>query len=283
MVLESLVTPFKAERSPWEMFFIGILYATVALFISIQIFEKMAGLIAVFLTVMASLPITFNAIKLEEQKDTLNMNQGALFREHWRALSFFMFLFLGVMVAFSLWYIFLPPDVINQLFAIQIETIRNINTNAVSGSVPNLDVFSVIFLNNLKVLLFCILFAFFYGAGMIFILVWNASVIAVAMGAFVRNGLAFYGEATGLLKVGAYVHVFSLGLLRYMVHGVPEIISYFIGGLAGGIISVAVVKHDFRTKNFEKILVDSANLILLSVVILFVAAVLEIYITPMLL
>ncbi len=282
MVLESLVTPFKAEKSPWEMFFVGILYATVALFISMQIFEKMAGLISVFLTVMACIPITLSAMKLEEEKDTLNIGERLLFKEHWKALSFFLFLFLGIMVAFTLWYVFLPPEIINDLFAIQIDTIRNINTNSVSGAIPSLDVFGVIFLNNIKVLLFCVLFAFFYGAGMIFILVWNASVIAVAMGAFVRNGLALYSAATGIAKIGAYFHVFSLGLLRYMVHGIPEIVAYFIGGLAGGIISVAVVRHDFRTKHFEKILIDGATLLLVSVGVLFLAAILEIYVTPML-
>jgi uncharacterized membrane protein SpoIIM required for sporulation len=282
MVLESLVTPFKAEKSPWEMFFVGILYATVALFISIQIFEKMAGLIAVFLTVMACLPVTFNAIKLEEQKDTLNLSQRDILREHGRALSFFMFLFLGVMVAFTMWYLFLPPEVINELFAVQIDTIRSINSNSMSGAVPSLGIFSVIFLNNIKVLIFCVLFAFFYGAGMIFILTWNASVIAVAIGAFVRSGLADYAGVFGTQKFLAYFHVFALGMLRYMIHGIPEIVSYFIGGMAGGIISVAVVKHDFRTKHFEKIALDAANLVVLSIVILFLAAVIEVYLTPVL-
>ncbi len=280
MVLESLITPFKAEKTPWEMFFIGILYTTVALFISIQIFEKMAGLIAVFLTVMAALPVTFNAIKLEEEKDTLNLEEKTLLREHWRALSFFMFLFLGVLVAFTLWYLFLPPSVINNLFAVQIETIKSINSNAVSGAIPYSNVFSLIFMNNLKVLFSCILFAFFYGAGMLFILVWNASVIAVAIGAFVRNGVGFYSAMQGVGKYGVYVQVFSVGMLRYLIHGVPEIISYFVGGLAGGIISVALIKHDFRSKHFEKILLDATCLVILSVIVLFFAALLEVYVIP---
>ena len=47
-----------------------------------------------------------------------------------------------------------------------------------------------IFMNNMRVLLFTILFAFFYGAGAIFIFAWNASVIGFAIGNVFRNKLA---------------------------------------------------------------------------------------------
>ena len=69
MVLESLVTPFKAEKSPWNLFVLGGVYTSIALFISLQIFNTMAGLIAVFLTVMACIPLMYGLIKFEEQKD----------------------------------------------------------------------------------------------------------------------------------------------------------------------------------------------------------------------
>jgi len=31
-----------------------------------------------------------------------------------------------------------------------------------------------------------------------------------------------------------------------MIHGIPEIVAYFIGALAGGIISVAIIRKDLR-------------------------------------
>lgn len=72
----------------------------------------------------------------------------------------------------------------------------------------------------------------------------------------------------------------SIGLLRYSLHGVPEILAYFIGGLAGGIISIAVIRHDFGTKKFERILLDSSDLLITAVVVLLIAAIIEVFITP---
>ena len=117
-----------------------------------------------------------------------------------------------------------------------------------------------------------ILFAFIYGLGAIFILTWNASVIGTAIGIFVRSKTI--AGSSVLLSV-------PLGLYRYFLHGIPEILAYFVGGLAGGIISVAIINHDFGTKKFEKIILDSSELITLSLIILFVAALIECYITPL--
>jgi uncharacterized membrane protein SpoIIM required for sporulation len=139
-----------------------------------------------------------------------------------------------------------------------------------------------IFLNNFKVLLFCLLFSFIYGLGAIFILIWNASVIAAALGNFIRVNIAKYVSAVGLLKAGAYLQVASLGFFRYAIHGIPEIAAYFVGGLAGGIISIAVIRHDFGTSNFTRILFDSVDLIIVSISLLIFAALVEVYITPVL-
>lgn len=280
MVLESLITPAKAEKRPWEMFFFGFLISSIAIFISIQIFKSMTGLVSVFLTVIACVPLMYATIKLEEEKDAMGLKESVLLKEHSKALSFFVFMFFGIMVSYTVWFVFLPSQSVASLFSIQIETIKTINAHVTGSFVGSLSMLSRIFLNNVKVLTFCILFSFFYSAGAIFILTWNASVIAVATGTFIRNNMAKFAELVGLSKFAAYIQIFSIGLFRYMIHGIPEIISYFIAGLAGGIISIAVIRHDFRTKNFEKIILDSIDLILIAIAILAIAAVLEVYVTP---
>ncbi len=130
----------------------------------------------------------------------------------------------------------------------------------------------------MKVLTFCIVFSLFYGAGAIFILAWNGSVIATAMGNFIRENLSVYTGFIGLNGASAYLHTFSISLLRYSIHGIPEIGAYFIASLAGGILSVAIINNDFRTKKFEKIIFDTSNLILLSIAVLLASAFVEAYI-----
>ncbi|MFH0936531.1 MAG: stage II sporulation protein M [Candidatus Woesearchaeota archaeon] len=285
MVLESIVTPIKAEKKPWDMFFIGLLYSSVAMFLALWIFRDQASLVMVFLTVTATVPLMYNTLKFEEEKDLSIEKERTLLKEHSKALSFFMFLFLGFLLAFAIWYVFLPEKVIEQTFNIQLQTIKSINSKILGHSITSSslasDVLLQIFSNNVKVLLFCIFFSFFYGAGAIFILTWNASVISAAIGTFIRNNISMYADSIGLTKIAGYFGVFSLGLLRYSIHGIPEILAYFIGGLAGGIISVAVIRHDFGSGHFKKILFDSLDLIILGIFVLFIAALLEVFVTPL--
>ena len=176
---------------------------------------------------------------------------------------------------------FLPSEIIYDLFASQISTIQAVNSGATTGSVTAWNFLSVIVVNNLKVLTFCILFSFFFGAGAIFILTWNASVISAAIGNFIRTNMSQYAESFGLIKVAGYFHIFSMGLLRYMMHGVFEILGYFIGGLAGGLISVAMLHREFEGEQFKKIMKDSIDLIILAVLVILVAGLVEVFVTPL--
>lgn len=284
MVLEMLMSPKKAERKPWEMFFIGLFYASIAIFLSNWIFQKYASLVMVFLTVLAPLFLIQNTLMFEEEKDKEISSEIILLKEHGKALSYFMFLFMGFVIAYAFWYLVLPSHMVSNIFGVQIETIESINTLASAhlswSGAPTL--LSQIFLNNSKVLFFCLLFAFFYGAGAVFILAWNASVVGAAMGGFIRTGLATIARDVGFIGLSHYLSTFSLSLLRYFTHGLFEILAYFIAALGGGIISVAVARHDFGTEEFKHIAMDSLDLIVIAVFMLFFAALVEVYITPLL-
>ncbi len=281
MVLESIISPFKAEKKPWELFFVGFIYSGAALFLSNWIFKEQSSLVMVFLTVMACVPLLYATIKREEKKNTFIAGEKRILKEHSKVISFLLFMFLGFVASFVLWYVILPSGFVQNSFNVQTQTIQTINTQ-ISGAYSTTRTLTYIILNNLKVLIFCILFSFLYGAGAIFILTWNASVIAAAIGNYIRSNIAIYTSTTGLAKISSYLQIISLGFLRYMVHGIPEIAAYFVGGLAGGIISVAVIKERFGTKNFEKIVLDSSDLILISILILIIAGLIEVYITPIL-
>ena len=145
-----------------------------------------------------------------------------------------------------MWYALTSAEVNDVLFKVQTLTILDINNELVGYTVSGLSpsLFGKIFFNNLNVLIFCILFSFLYGVGSIFILTWNGSVIAAAIGNFISSSLP---------ASSGYVHATALGVLRYSLHGIPEITAYIVAGLAGGIISVAVIRHDFSSKkNIKK-------------------------------
>lgn len=294
-MLETLLNPKKAERKPWEMLIIGMLYAAISLFLvdflflKNYVFEKYVSMLIVCFTVIFSIPFFFYMIKQEEEKGTRIKSQKKLLKEHGKALAALSFLFLGYVIAFSILFIVLPKETTNTNFKAQIETYCLINarynieqcvSSAFEGNVlgqavalkqsinlkESMNRVSIILSNNFYVLLFSLLFSFLFGAGAIFILVWNASVIASAIGIFAR------GDLSNL----------PTGLGKYMLHGLPEVASYFIAALAGGIIGSALIKHEFGRERFWHILQDSLDLIILALIILIVAAFMEVFITPLL-
>ena len=284
-MLEMLINPKKAERRPWEMFFIGLLYSSVSVVLVHWIFRqdavlsKYGGILVILFTVLLSLPFIYYTLRFEEKRIVKNRGSFELLKQHRKAIYAFLWLFIGFTMAFAFWDIVLPTT---ESYKVQIETYCMINrpTNfnecvtqygiknapIVSPFLTNKERLFLIFTNNVYVLLFTLVFSLIFGAGVIFILAWNASVIGAAIGIFTDYQLK----------------ELPLGLLRFFIHGIPEIASYFIVALAGGMVSVAVIKHETGTDKFWEVLQDSLNLIILAVVVLFVAAVMEVFVTPLL-
>lgn len=282
MVLESIIGIKEAEKKPRYVFLLGLLYASIAIFISLWIFKTEASLVMVFFMVFASLPLVYKTLKFEAKKDYFEKYDEVSPKTHLDALKIFMYLFLGFTIAMALWYIFLPSDLSTEVFSSQISTIKSINGGSTTGDITHWSFLSTIILNNLKVLVLCMIFSFFFGTGALFILSWNASVISTAIGNLVRTTLAEYTSSFGLIKVGLYFQVFSLAIMRYMTHGLFEILAYFVGGLAGGLISIAMINHHFQGDHFKTIMKDSIDLIILSVILIFIASLIEVFITPVL-
>lgn len=283
-MLEMIINPRKAERRPWELFFVGLVYASLAILLVTWIFgsdpvlSKYSGILVVTFTVMFSIPFVYYTIKLEERRIVKGKKMIPLLHEHQKAIMAFMWLFIGFVVAFAFWYIVLDsPD----NFKAQIETYCMINRPSnfdqcvsqygvntgktpTTGYITNTERLFLIFSNNIYVLIFTLIFSLIFGAGVMFILAWNASVISAAIGIFTQSDLKSL----------------PLGLARYMIHGIPEIAAYFIVALAGGLVSIAVIRHEFGTEKFWEVLEDSLSLVILAIIVLFLGALIEVFITP---
>jgi uncharacterized membrane protein SpoIIM required for sporulation len=216
---------------------------------------------------------------MEERKDLEYENETTLLKEHGKAILVFICLFVGFVLAFSVWYIIFPENV--NMFKAQIETFCQINSpndfndciaqygikksEYITAGATAKDKLLAIFANNIYVLIFTLILSLIFGAGAIFVLAWNASVIAAAIGIFTRSDIT-------------QLH---MGFGRYLVfHGLLEITAYFVAALAGGILSTAIIKHDTKSEKFWNIIQDSINLIIIAVVILLIAAIIEVFITP---
>lgn len=280
-MLESLVNP-RNEKGPWKMFFVGLLYASISILLVHWLFRndptlsKASGIMVVLFCIMCSLPFMYFIIRREEKEDEEVEGLFSVWRVHKDAISALMWLFLGFIIAFSFWHILLHDS---NLLNFQIQSYCQINSpgnvescvqqysfgDSTGAATKSLRFFSIIE-NNVYVMIFTLIFSLLFGAGAIFILVWNASVISAAIGIFTQYNLS----------------EIPLGIARYMIHGFPEIAAYFITALAGGIFGVGAIRHGFKNKKFIRILENTAILLFIALIVLIFAALIEVYFTPVL-
>jgi uncharacterized membrane protein SpoIIM required for sporulation len=103
------------------------------------------------------------------------------------------------------------------------------------------------------------LFSFLFGCGAIFILAWNSSVLASAIGLVSKS----YGG----------VMAFPSAVLMFFPHGSFEISAYLIGAIAGGLVSAAFTRR--KSIRFWQIIQDSFKLLLISFVFLIIGGIIE--------
>jgi len=98
------------------------------------------------------------------------------------------------------------------------------------------DSVSIIFFNNaFFVMVPVLVFSFIYGAGAVFLIGWNASVLGVLIGKDIVGYAATHGGPTAL-------YIASCRMLGLFPHGLFESLGYFAGAISGGIIGVAISK-----------------------------------------
>jgi uncharacterized membrane protein SpoIIM required for sporulation len=269
MVLDILINPKKANGKPWEMFFVGIVYSLVGMLLGYWIFKSHVSIIMVTLSTIAAIPFIHTVIVNEEKRECKE-TERQLLKDHSKVIEIFTFLFLGNVFTFLIAYLILPVESLSLIFNTQLETISIINNNITGNFIGYINPFLIIFGNNLKILLFCLIFSLFYGAGAIFIITWNASVMAVAIGVAIRAAIS-----------NSYYHLVPLSVIGYFIHGIPEIVAYFIAGLAGGILSFGLINEKIKSKTFNHIIKDFGYLMVISIIVLFVAALIEIFVSPL--
>jgi uncharacterized membrane protein SpoIIM required for sporulation len=303
MVLESILKPEQIEKRPIEMIIFGFIIASIGLILALWVFPSYASFAMITFTVMATLPLMVKIMKHEKEKQEKSKTPWNILNQKY-AISAIIFLFLGFLIAFSFWFSILPTDVTNKLFSIQINTFTQINNPSGAATIsPNTTIqinspqtipstspgmsnpsgaaimpkvpFTRILFNNLRVLALSILFSLIFCSGAIFILAWNASVLSVGMTNTIKLGVAAGGNGSA-----NYFSAVSFSLIKYLIHGIPEIASYVVGGLAGGIISFMILdvklNHKIPSKKFSNLSKGVLMLILIAIALLVIAAAIEV-------
>lgn len=263
-----LFSPKRARNHPLEIMLIGFIYATISIFFAAWIFPEYSSIAMVFLTVFFCLFLLQKSIDIEEKSEKTLTSEKKILKGHARMIKFVLFLFLGFLIAFSIWSFVLPTQKVAHIFEFQDSAVKGVRSSIATGAFDaKSQTFLAIFFNNLKVLLISLIFAIFYGAGAIYVLVWNASVMGFVIGELARNSF-------GLASL-------PLAFAKFLPHGLTEMLAYLIIALAGGIIYSAALRGDFKNnKRRKRIILDVSMLILISITILFLAGIIEVYLSP---
>jgi uncharacterized membrane protein SpoIIM required for sporulation len=106
---------------------------------------------------------------------------------------------------------------------------------------------------------------------------WNATIIGVLIAKIAENPTAFgaFELAKGNILLNYFVAL-PFTLLRLLPHGIFEFGGYFFGAVAGGILSVAIIREKIRQGRFMPVLKDSLIYLGISVALIAIGALIEV-------
>lgn len=263
-MLESLVNPKKVLEKPHQALFLGVLYAFFAGVFSMWVFSSSGSVVMVAFAALLAAPFMYVLVLMEEKMAEHNTN---LLVEHKRLFTVLSLLTTGFILGFVGWFFFSGGS--HQGYFVE----QAVVVHGVTGNAVEPGFFLRILTNNLRVLAVTVLFSLLLGLGGIFIIVWNTSVIALAIGELI--------EAVALHS--SFLSASLLAASVYLIHGVPELVAYFIAGVAGSMLSVALLKGHLSFFSYTRLWKEIGQLFLLSVFLLVGAALIEAYFTPLLL
>ncbi len=243
MVLEIILDPRKAEKFS-HILVLSFAYTMISVFLAVQIFPQQASILSIAFITILFIPFFQGRFEQEEAAEDIYAEKksgGNIFTRHKSIISIFSAFFLGIVIATSFVFIFLP---FHDAFSLQTSVLKGLASSSESD-------FLRIFLNNTQVMMLMFLFSMIMGAGAIFILAWNASIVAV------YTGSAINSLTSSIPLPAAYLVGLPSVLGSIALHGIPEILAYFIAGLAGGILSFGIVKEKINSKEFKQIFLDA--------------------------
>ncbi|MBS3138912.1 stage II sporulation protein M [Candidatus Woesearchaeota archaeon] len=264
MVFESFVKA-GAHPASLKLFSLGFIAPFASATFSYLLFNPWASIAMVFLSSFVLIPAMVNIINDEEKIAEEIETENKFLDEYGHVLVGLLVMFIGLIGGYLLLFMTLPPNIQQMLFSVQ-----QTDIHALDGMLVGEGAFLQILENNFRVLGIGIILSLFFGFGAVEIIVWNGALVATVMGNFLNEFLS-----TGQLAQGLF-----FSMTRYLTHGLPEVASYIIAGLGGSILSIAIMKHEFRTKQWWRVVKSSTQLFVISGALLIFAAIIEVYLTP---
>ena len=263
MVLEQLFRLRWIERKE-HAFFLGFIYSLIGLLSAMFIFPASVGLMSVAFTSLLLIPSLNLLLKMEENVEIREkkLSLGQLFSDHKDIFKVYIFMFLGVFLAFSITSLLLSEVNLQQMFASQLRSA------GIHGLAIIQDPLLRLILNNLLVFFVCFVLSLVYGAGSVLFLTWNASVWGVAF--------AFFVKQTSFAIGANPFYEFTSSILPFLPHMTTEALAYVSAAIVGGVVSKAVLREKIFSRRFHHIITDALIFIIIGMFLVVIAGFIEV-------
>lgn len=265
MVFEDLI---KTEwfGSKFNAFFISFIFTVVGLIAAKLIFPSSTGLMSIYFSTILLVPVVSKILKQQEKIEVSEkkLSFKSFFMDHKDIFKIYMLMFLGIFFAYSFMTLLIPGNILLKMFAPQLKV-----AGITGAAINNNALFLSIVKNNLIVFFVCLILSFVFGAGAIVFLTWNASVWGVVF--------TFFVVQSAIAQNTNPIIYFFKSIGPFMPHMVTEALSYVGAAIIGGVISKMILAEKFDSPNFNKVVKDSAIIFSLSILIVIVAGVIEVF------
>jgi len=279
MVLEHIFPEDWLESKGRYAFILGGVYSIIGILLSSILFPGDPALVAVAFTSLLLLPELYKIFSIEERMESMEkkVQLRTLWKDDIGLVRLYIFLFLGILLIYSVGTILLPDFQTNNLFREQLE-IRfgqgfagdAVSGQAVSGGIFSSGLFYDLLSNNFLVMMAVFIMALLTGDGAIFLITWNASVWGAIFGITAKNAALFSGR-------NAFI-VYGIIMLVVFPHMIIEGICYFLAAISGSVISKDVILEKFASDRFFEVFGFNLYLFLFALVFLLLGAIVETFV-----
>jgi len=282
MVLELLINTNKLRQSPGLMFLDAVILVIISIIFAVFLFPNNNTSIAALAFITIGAVPLFN--KLYSHDSYLSNFDKSFFERHKTIILLLLWFFLGIFATYVAAYFILPSNASANIFSAQVGELDGIAEIQNSIGTGNLfgasiispifkEVFFLILINNLLVVLSATLLSFFYGAGGLFLIAWNASILSAVIAKDIL--ISFSGISGSIGSILNSIYNAILNFLSYLPHGLPEIIAYFLVSVAGAMFARDLFRGVFTTDFKWIALLDFIYLFLLAIIFLAIGALIE--------
>lgn len=276
MVLEHIFPEDWLERKGRYAFILGAVYAIVGILVAFILFPGDPALVGVAFTALLLLPELYKIFSIEERKESMEkqVSTTILWRDDWEIIKIYIFLFLGILLVYSLATMILPQMYANNLFREQLEIRfgQGFGGQAVAGipEVFDVNLFLDLLTNNFLVLIACFIMALLTGDGAIFLITWNASVWGTIFGLTAKFAGQFAGKHP--------FYYFGIIMAIVFPHMILEAMSYFLAAISGSVISKDVIIEEFASDRFFEVFGFNLYLLFFALCFLLMGAAVETFV-----